>query len=455
MKYIILLLFNWIVVLQITAQNVLKIEPGAELKTTGGVVITLQNMDLVNDGTINQLPGEGKFRFSGSVNNSISGANTPLFDVMEIAKTSSAKVSLQNNINIGSSINFTSGLIDLNNYNILMAPTALLNGESENSRIVGSTGGYIEIINTLNNPASVNPGNLGAVISSSANMGSTIIRRGHKSQVNGSGNGKSVLRYFDIIPVFNTALNASLQFNYFDAELNGLTENALVFLKSNNNTDWTLQGFTSRDVTANHVLKTAIPDFSRWTLSTADNALPVAFILFNVRCNDNKVLINWKTANEQNSRYFEVQRSENGINWSAIGQLTAAGNSSVEKTYFYNDNNPTGGTAYYRIAESDLDGKMMYTNVLKNICGQADVLKAWPNPVQRELLISINTKAVSVATIKVFDSRGAVVKRQQYALLQGNNLLSLKTDNLTPGAYYVLAEWAGGRSQQSVKFIKQ
>src|SRR5690606_3076738 len=123
MKYIILLLFNWIVVLQITAQNVLKIEPGAELKTTGGVVITLQNMDLVNDGTINQLPGEGKFRFSGSVNNSISGANTPLFDVMEIAKTSSAKVSLQNNINIGSSINFTSGLIDLNNYNILMAPT--------------------------------------------------------------------------------------------------------------------------------------------------------------------------------------------------------------------------------------------------------------------------------------------------------------------------------------------
>ena len=49
-----------------------------------------------------------------------------------------------------------------------MQPTALLNGESETSSITGATGGYVEITNTLNASSSLNPGNLGAILSSQA-----------------------------------------------------------------------------------------------------------------------------------------------------------------------------------------------------------------------------------------------------------------------------------------------
>ena len=120
----------------VAAQNVFKISSGATFKTTGGILVTLQDIDLDNDGTINQLPGEGVFKFTGTQNNTIAGTNAPLFDILEIAKTGSAKISLLRIINIGSTINFTSGLIDLNSNNLFLQSTALLNGESETSRII-------------------------------------------------------------------------------------------------------------------------------------------------------------------------------------------------------------------------------------------------------------------------------------------------------------------------------
>jgi hypothetical protein len=161
----------------INAQT-LKITTGATLKTTGGAIITVENLHLDNDGTINQGAGDGTFRFSGNSNTNLSGTSIPIFDHLAMAKTN-AQLSLMTDITITSGVDFTSGLLDLNNHIITLQPTALLNSESETSRITGTLGGYIEITNTLNAPSSVNPGNLGAIITSSQNLGNTIIRRGH------------------------------------------------------------------------------------------------------------------------------------------------------------------------------------------------------------------------------------------------------------------------------------
>ncbi|MEO5946395.1 MAG: T9SS type A sorting domain-containing protein [Chitinophagaceae bacterium] len=437
-----------------SAQNVFKVTTGAVIKTTGGVVITLQDMNLDNDGTISQAPGEGVFRFSGTQDNTISGTSAPLFDVLEIAKTGSAKTSLQRFINVGSGINFISGLINLNNNNLFLQPAALLNSESEISRIIGVNGGYIEITKTLNVPSSANPGNLGAIISSSQNLGSTIIRRGHTSQINGSGIGSSIFRYYDILPLNNTALNATLQFKYFDAELNGFNENTIVLWKSTNNTTWTQQGFTSRDATSNYVEKTGIADFSRWTLSSVNNPLPVQFILFNVKCESNKVVINWKTAQENNSSHFNIEQSTDGINWSVTGSVPAAGNSTDERSYSFIDNNPVQNS-FYRIAECDINGRSQYTSILKVSCDFNDVLKVWPNPVSKMVFVNINTNSRSTAVIKVFDTNGALIKVQRTALLQGNNQVNMDMEKFPAGMYQLMIEWNNGQMKKTVQVIRQ
>src|SRR6187399_813169 len=228
-KYLILykLLF-----LGVGSYGQLTISSGAQWINNGNTAVVLQNMDLVNNGSI--LSGTGSFIFKGTQNSMINGSSMSLFGVIEISKTNNAKVLLERNISIGGSINFISGQLDLNNNNILMTPIANIAGESENNRIIGPNGGFVEITQNMNAPASVNAGNLGATISSSVNLGSVTIRRGHLPQ-NGTGFATSIQRYYLITPQNNIGLNATLRIKYFDAELNGQNENTMVFYQSNDN----------------------------------------------------------------------------------------------------------------------------------------------------------------------------------------------------------------------------
>lgn len=432
------------------------VQNGAVIKTTGNAIITLQDIDLVNNGTINQQTGEGKFIFTGTADNTISGSSNLLFDIVEIAKTGTAKISLLQNINIGTAVNFTSGLINLNNNTIYLQPTALLNGENENSRITGTNGGYVEITNTLNAPSAIDPGNLGAIITSAQNLGSTTIRRGHSSQVNASNTGNSIFRYYDILPANNTALNATLRLNYFDAELNSLTENTLTLWKSNNNTTWINMGYTVRDAIANYVGQTGLADFSRWTLSSVNNPLPVHFLLFTVSCNSNAVNITWKTAQEQNSKNFYIQKSEDGIHFNTIGIAQAAGTSSTEKTYSYTDNSTLYNTVFYKIVEMDMDGRMQSTAINRIQCGGlTDEPKIWPNPVKQTLFVNVNTTTASLIAIKIFDSKGSLLLAQTKTLLRGSNQFNINTANLASGVYSMLLNWNNGQDHKVIKLQKQ
>ena len=440
--------------LQAAAQNTMKVQSGATIKTTAGAIITLQDMNLDNDGDISQATGEGGFRFSGTTDNTIGGSSIPQVDLLQLAKTGSAKISLLQNLSIGSSISFTSGLMDLNNKNITLQPAAIINGESENSHIISTGGGYIETTAVLNNPNLENPGNLGATITSSANMGSTIIRRGHLSQANGSGTGNSILRYYDIIPANNTGLNATLNFSYLDNELNGLAESQLTLWKSTDMAHWTDMGFDRRSTVTNYVEQSGLTDFSRWTLSSAGNPLPLQFLLFNTKCEGDRLLLQWKTAQESNTGHFEIQQTADGINWTTIGILPAAGNSIQEQMYSYAYNNPPTGTNYYRVKETDIDGRANYTGILRSTCGDMDTWKLWPNPSREKLFISITIPSESNCLIKIVDTKGALVLSQTKTLLPGTNQIQIDTNHLLPGTYIAVAQYNGGLPSTYGLFIK-
>lgn len=421
MRYVLIILVLSMASKQVISQDVLRIEPGAVLKTTGGVVVTLQGINLVNDGTINQLAGEGTFRFSGTANNTISGANVPLFDIFQIAKTGVAKISLQQNIAIGSGITFTSGLIDLNNNNIFLQPAALLNGESETSRITGPAGGYVEITNTLNAPSSINAGNLGAIITSGTNLGSTTIRRGHQSQVNGSGAGNSIHRYYDISPANNTGLNASLRFQYFDAELNGLAENILMLWKSVNTTSWNNEGFTARDDINNYVEKTGIPGFSRWTLSSPGNPLPVTGFVLSGQWQNNGAKLKWKTESETNNHHFTIQRyyqtgQQQFTDVATVPTQHIGGNSTNTTSYDYFDAavSPSHGSVFYRVLQADIDSRFTFSNTIRITPGGilSFVDKVYPTIVQSQLNIQVGNVPLDKITITIHDMAGKLIMQK-------------------------------------------
>ena len=212
--------------------------------------------------------------------------------------------------------------------------------------------------------------------------------------------------------------------------------------------------FSTRDTVANFVERLGIKSFGRFTLSDDGVVLPVRFTLFNAKCDRNKVLVTWKTSQEQNSSLFNIEGSADGLGWTVIGSAQAAGNTNSESNYFFTVNNPSQ-YSYYRIAEYDLDGRKQYTTVLRSPCNALETFSLWPNPVHDILNINIIAANELLVILNVFDSKGALVKTQRENALQGSNQLSLDMSSLPKGIYSLSAEWNNGRMKKGVQVLKR
>lgn len=449
MKTNVILLFLLLVVQAGQAQ--LFISPGAQVRILGDARLTLHNTSLVNHGSF--LPGTGTVSFTGSNESYISGTQTSVFNKVEINKSNGGALVLQQPVNIVSNLRFIAGYLNLNGNILDLGATGMLIDENENSRITGAGSGHVLFSTTLNNPNQANPANLGLVISSGQNLGTVLIRRGHESQINNYGNGSSILRYYDMAPVNPVPFTATLRINYFDWELNGLTENNLVFWNSADNLHWSNLNFTSGNTNLNYLEKTGIGSNGRWTLSTSNNALPVLFSVFNLKCESGTVLLTWKTAQEQNSSHYQVEKNSNGSNWVVAGNVPAAGNSNTERSYSFTDPDPVEN-GYYRIAQYDMNGRVVYTNILRSACRDKNIFAVWPNPFTEKITIQLSSPGPSVATIQLFNSKGALVKKQQTALLTGVNQVPVLLMHLPAGAYHLVAEW-GTNSRKALQVVKQ
>jgi hypothetical protein len=363
-KYLILykLLF-----LSVGGYTQLTINSGTQWISNGNTSVVLQNMDLVNNGSISA--GTGSFKFTGTQNSTINGSNMPLFNILEISKTNNSKILLGRNINVGSSINFISGQLDLNNNNILLSSSANIAGESETNRVIGSNGGFIEITQNMNAPASVNAGNLGATITSSANLGSVTIRRGHLPQ-SGTGLTTGIQRYYSILPQNNGNLDATLRLRYFDSELNGQNENVLVIYKSDDNgVNWNNMSQTTRNTNADYVEKTGMNTLSLQTLSndavvSIDGVTGLAFT--GQRKKTTEVTLKWTSQTETNMSGYQIERRlKNEISFSDrafVNSLAPGGNSFSQLSYQNVDANSYTDTSYYRLKIMTTANTFTYSN---------------------------------------------------------------------------------------------
>ncbi|HEY5968412.1 MAG TPA: T9SS type A sorting domain-containing protein [Chitinophagaceae bacterium] len=407
MKKIILSIIITILYSQVDGQ--LKIETGANWIAAGNPAIVLQDMNFVNNGLFSS--GTGTVKFTGSQNSSISGSSPLGIYMLDIAKTNSAKVLLNNNLGINVAINFISGQLDLNGNNISLSASGYLTGETELNRITSSNGGYIQISQNIGTPNMTNPGNLGAFITSSAEVGVVTVRRGHTSQ-SGTGLSTSINRYYSITAQNNTNLNAALRLKYFDAELNGQTEAGLVMYQSNNaGANWTNLSRTSNSTNANYVEKTGINSLSLQALA---NDVQIAngitgLVFTGQRKKATEVTVKWTSQTETNMSRYQLQRKldteldftdRTSVNTSAPG-----GNSISPLNYQNVDANAHTGNSYYRLKIIATDNSFIYSDVIM-VAGKTKGVKGGGN----NNLTFISTE--EEATTKSFSATSSVITKK-------------------------------------------
>ncbi|TBR20349.1 MAG: T9SS type A sorting domain-containing protein, partial [Chitinophagaceae bacterium] len=147
--------------------------------------------------------------------------------------------------------------------------------------------------------------------------------------------------------------------------------------------------------------------------------LPVVWLNFSATKQNETIILNWATASELNSKDFTIQHSINSTTWNDIGEVLAAGNSSIVRNYSFLHTTPSGGNNYYRIRQRDFDGKYSYSTIrmVKKEGNSALGIGVFPNPIlngEMQLYVLQEINALP-ATVNLLNAKGKIVWSRQYS----------------------------------------
>ncbi|MBL4625552.1 MAG: T9SS type A sorting domain-containing protein [Flavobacteriales bacterium] len=177
--------------------------------------------------------------------------------------------------------------------------------------------------------------------------------------------------------------------------------------------------------------------------------LPISLLSFDAILTEEKtVQLTWVTAQEINNDYFTIERSSSGISFEEIEEIPGAGNSKTELSYETYDYEPLEGVAYYRLKQTDFDGKYEYFTIIGVSFETSEngdcILKVYPNPCMGRCTITMSecedNKNMTVK-IQVLDASGHIITSEvPYTQSDGSFAYSINTsNNFAPGVYIIKA----------------
>lgn len=118
-------------------------------------------------------------------------------------------------------------------------------------------------------------------------------------------------------------------------------------------------------------------------------ALPIELTFFTGKLTDNAIALSWQTALELNNDFFTVESSKDGSEWLELARIKGAGSSINVHNYNFVDERPHSAIAYYRLKQTDFDGKFAYSKVIAvNVDGfQNPEVNVYPNPTSNQVTI--------------------------------------------------------------------
>ena len=253
--------------------------------------------------------------------------------------------------------------------------------------------------------------------------------------------------------------DAALTFTYIDggvgtaeSQTGSLTAAMEIDLQAeayNNNANKWVGTLYAQDVPASDYVVTGNVGSSElykrkwWVLVEKNHPLPVQWLSVSSECIDGEVNVKWSTASEQNADHFTVERSNDGMNFSPITTLPAAGNSSTVKNYSFIDSDPLSGISYYRIRETDFNGDFMVSKQITNNGCSSDIsISIYPNPAfsNTNLNVSVNGAKDSEVLIVVTDMLGQEFYSKVTVLSTDEQVIAIDPSHqLAAGVYTVVA----------------
>lgn len=175
-------------------------------------------------------------------------------------------------------------------------------------------------------------------------------------------------------------------------------------------------------------------------LVTCHDPLAVELLSFQGELLLNGNELYWISANEINSDYFSLQHSYNGQDYVTINTQNASHNSNTVRKYTYLDQQTISGWHYYRLLETDINGKSAVVGQLalyRTSDSHSNTLKIFPNPTNAVTQLQYTAKEAGIVQCRLLDISGRLLLQKDYATTAGNNLLQIDLQAYSSGMYWV------------------
>jgi len=223
-----------------------------------------------------------------------------------------------------------------------------------------------------------------------------------------------------------------------------------------NGSDWELnidEATVNCGLSGDITTTTKQPNFSPFTFAfKASQTLPIELLNFNAIRDGKNVNIDWSTASETNNNFFTVERSKDANNFEFVGNYTGAGFSTTLLTYRTTDIAPYLGKSYYRLKQTDYDGKYSFSNIVA-----VDEIYDGQNPeitivkVQNSIQIGIENGLNNDYLVRIIDIFGRVLYQENFKSSSEKIIIYMDDSIFARGVYTVAV--SSGTTIKTTKII--
>jgi alpha-amylase len=440
------------------AVNNITIENGASLQ------INNSNTLIVNGNWINNNNGIlnicGKVAFAGSVLQQVYGKNN--FCRLEINNASS--VNAQNDNSVQTQLILSTGKLMLNGFNLTMQSGSQITGGSATAYIQlynNATGGFLiqevgssainyPIGNTNYTPVSIT--NTGIKQNFQVRCFEDVLTNGLTGTSLSSA--EKIKKTWEVTPAANGAV-ADLTFNW-NAANHDMLFNVFNCLVAKNEggagAGWQQVSAQNAAAGVGPYAKTAsgISTFSKFSVFSSTAILPVKLISFSGNAVNKQAVLLWHVGEEVNTINYQIERSEDGVHFTAVGVVPAAHTS----TYQYKD----AGFNYknwYRLAITDANGEISYSNIVMiKADSREKYITVTPNPFNSKIKITAaGIRSNETAKLQLTNASGVIIFTTSGTVAFLENAVNSNIPLMHSGIYFL--EISTTTTNQIIKLIKQ
>ncbi len=442
---------------------------------TGTVTTTFNNLTITSgtltapSGTINiagNYSNSGTFTHNGGTVNfnggtqSIGGAGSAATTFNNLTISGTLTKTLTKPVTVAGNLTLTSGFLATDATNILtIAAGGTTSGVSSSSFVNGPMAKAGNTAFDFPVGAGTKLGRIGITAPSTtttftaqyfnaAPSNSTSFGAG----LNGGAGKISTVEYWNLTPTGTPTAKVVL---HWESNTSGITSllAANLVVAHYTSSAWVSEGNAGTTVSgaAGTLTSNTVSTWSPFTFGSPTSLapLPVKLISFTAKAIEKDALLNWSTATEKNNDHFDIERSNDGVNFTKVGAVNGAGNSTAIEKYSFTDTRVadiSSQNVYYRLKQIDFDGNFEYSNLATITFakqGLVSISNVQPNPFVGNLVVNFNLPDEGNVTILIIDAQGRIVASNDVNANKGNNIAEFNTTEYAKGLYFISVNYKG------------